>query len=655
MDGAFPGVIHSAVKTSGGTLRRCRQLRAASRVLAVIAGILGLLVLVGGWIFDSAAMRSIIPGAVSMKVNTAIGLMLTAAAILLDASPNRATRQLIRICSGVVVALAAATLWEDLSGRDLSIDNFLIPDRTTPVLVTAPGRMAVATAISFLLLGCSLLLRNRAPFWHQPPIAGAALLCLSNLIGYIYGIDNFAGIAFYTGMAVHTSSGLLMLSIAMLCARPQQGIMALISSEEIGGILARRLLPAAVLVPLLLGWLTWQGELRGMHGAAFGLAVFATANVSVFTYLTWTAGRRLNNVDREKERAAALLKTREDLLTIFVKHVPAAVAMLDREMRYLQVSDRWCGDYGLTQPDVAGRSHYEIFPDLPERWKTILRRGLSGEAVRSEEDQWDRAGGGTTWLCWEIRPWGAEGGLPEGILIFSEDITARKKAETALRESEQQLRELAGSLLTAQEDERRRLARELHDDITQRLAFLSIELGKLAGQEPIPPEEGQRRTAALQAQTLRISAEVRRLSHGLHPSIIEDFGLSIALEGFCEEFSKAQGVVARFEGLIDDSRLPTEAATCLYRVAQESLRNAVDHGKATHVRVDLNAEPGSIQLRIADNGNGFVPNETRTRSGLGLIGMRERIRLVHGTLSVSSQPGVGTEVTANVPLTKAAP
>src|SRR5690348_9915353 len=147
MDGAFPGVIHSAVKTSGGTLRRCRQLRAASRVLAVIAGILGLMVLVGGWIFDSAAMRSIIPGAVSMKVNTAIGLMLTAAAILLDASPNRATRQLIRICSGVVVALAAATLWEDLSGRDLGIDNFLIPDRTTPVLVTAPGRMAVATAI----------------------------------------------------------------------------------------------------------------------------------------------------------------------------------------------------------------------------------------------------------------------------------------------------------------------------------------------------------------------------------------------------------------------------------------------------------------------------------------------------------------------------
>src|ERR1700739_312917 len=109
-------------------------------------------------------------------------------------------------------------------------------------------------------------------------------------------------------------------------------------------------------------------------------------------------------VNRPLEAQAALLQSQEELLKIFVKHVPAAVAMLDRDMRYLQVSDRWCADYSLDNSKIAGRSHYEIFPDLPERWKEIHRRGLAGETLRAEEDRWDRDGG-TNWRRWEFFLW----------------------------------------------------------------------------------------------------------------------------------------------------------------------------------------------------------------------------------------------------------
>jgi len=233
---------------------------------------------------------------------------------------------------------------------------------------------------------------------------------------------------------------------------------------------------------------------------------------------------------------------------------------------------------------------------------------------------------------------------------FVSDITARKQAENALRNSEQQLRVLAGTLLTAQEDERRRLSRELHDDITQRLAFISIALGRLAQETPDSLAPARDTLRELQAQALEASNEVRRLSHGLHPSAIEDLGLSTALEEFCEEYQKVHGVQVKYEGLPEDSQLEQNIATTLYRVMQESLRNAVRHGRATEVQVTLTLASGALQLRVKDNGAGFASETTRIKSGLGVVSMRERIRLVHGTLTVSSQPGQGTEIIVTVPL-----
>jgi signal transduction histidine kinase len=150
-----------------------------------------------------------------------------------------------------------------------------------------------------------------------------------------------------------------------------------------------------------------------------------------------------------------------------------------------------------------GHSHFDIFPDIPDHWKQLLRRCLTGETIQAQEERWDREDGSILWLRWEIRPWGSRDGLPEGVLIFSENITDRKLAESTLRDNEQPLRVLAGSLLTAQDDERRRLPRELHDDVTQRLALLSIDLGKLAGEVPDSLAQARTTIRALQDQPFK--------------------------------------------------------------------------------------------------------------------------------------------------------
>jgi PAS domain S-box-containing protein len=391
--------------------------------------------------------------------------------------------------------------------------------------------------------------------------------------------------------------------------------------------------------------LTWSFGLLGL----IMILVVGSLYRGVVRYsrqaFTLNAGLEQRVADR-----TASLQASEELLKTFVKYVPAAVAMLDRDMRYLEVSDRWCADYSLTCGQMIGRTHYEIFPDLPERWKETHRRCLAGENLRAEEDAWERADGSCTWLRWEIRPWGGREQEPEGILIFTEDIAGRKQMDAALRHSEQELRALAASLLTAQEDERRRIARDLHDDVTQRLAFLSMEIGKLAN-APASAQDLRGELRSLQSQLVQVSQEVRRLSHGLHPSVIEDFGLSVALEEFCDEAGKANGIEVRFDGPIADSDLTIEAAASLYRVAQESVQNAAKHAGATEVRVALSRAGQRLELRVSDNGTGFAAEEGGAKTGLGIVSMKERMRLVNGEISITSGRSQGTEVLASVPLT----
>ena len=348
----------------------------------------------------------------------------------------------------------------------------------------------------------------------------------------------------------------------------------------------------------------------------------------------------LHEANRALEAQTVVLQSREELLKIFVKHAPAAVAMLDRDMRYLQVSDRWYSDFSLDSSEMRGRSHYEIFPDIPERWKQIHRRALAGETVRAEEDPWDREGR-TTWLRWEIRPWLNEGGVQGGILIFSEDITHRKNAE------EERLG-MSRRLMEAHEQERARIGRDLHDDVVQRLALLAIELEDI--QRDVPDSAGElgRRIGDLQNQTTQITNDVQLLSHELHSSKLEHLGIVGAAKNFCKEFSEGQKVEIDFQSHDLPPTLPTEPSLSLFRVLQEALRNAAKHSGVKRFEVRLWGSRGAINLTICDLGTGFDQEAALKSTGLGLTSMQERLRLVDGELSINSQPKGGTTIHARV-------
>ena len=350
----------------------------------------------------------------------------------------------------------------------------------------------------------------------------------------------------------------------------------------------------------------------------------------------------LQQANRVLEERTTALQTREELLKSFVTHVPAAVEMFDRDMRYLQVSDRFCADYSVISSEILGRSHYEVFPDLPERWTEMHRRGLAGETLRAEEDRWDREDG-TVWLRWEIRPWQNLDGEQGGILIFSEDITQRKLAEEALLG-------MSRKLVDAHEQERARIARELHDDIVQRLAFLAVQLDQVHQNIPDLGAEIGRQIGDLRNQTTDITNDLQSLSHELHSSKLEYLGIEVAAKNFCKEFGEHQRVEIDFQSHDMPDALPTDLSLTLFRVLQEALRNATKHSGVKSFEVKLWGSAEDVQLTVSDRGVGFDAEAATKGTGLGLTSMQERLRLVGGELSINSQPKRGTTIHARVRL-----
>jgi len=219
--------------------------------------------------------------------------------------------------------------------------------------------------------------------------------------------------------------------------------------------------------------------------------------------------------------------------------------------------------------------------------------------------------------------------------------------------SAREIRDLAGRLITAQEEERTRLARELHDDFSQRLALLSVDLEMFGRQAPSPPEKVEARMQELSTQVRELSTEVHRLSHELHPAKLEQLGLAAALRGFCKEASASHQMAIQFESDRIPAFLPKDVSLCLYRIAQEALQNVIKHSGATLATVRLAADNGELCLTVADDGAGFDLPKTRERGTLGLVSMTERVRLIGGHLDIESSSGQGTRIQARVRLKQA--
>jgi PAS domain S-box-containing protein len=315
---------------------------------------------------------------------------------------------------------------------------------------------------------------------------------------------------------------------------------------------------------------------------------------------------------------------------------------------------RLLGYQHTTSPGATFNWTQIVHPHDQEQTKAAARDCLNGRSPRFDvEHRVLRKDGSILWFhtCGTAtRP---KDGAGQRMIGTFADVTDRRRAEESLRASEatlrssyQEIQDLAGRLIAGQEMERKRLARELHDDLSQKLALLSIEvdLMRQAVGDSVPAAVG------ISERVTNISNDVHSLSHRLHPFKLEALGLVEAIRALCADMSKQYGLDVEFVTDAMPARLAPDLSLCLFRIAQEGLHNVVKHSGATGAWLHLSASATEISLQIADCGNGFVPAD-HVRTGLGLISMRERINFVGGRLAIRSLPGFGTRIGVRAPLT----
>jgi len=236
--------------------------------------------------------------------------------------------------------------------------------------------------------------------------------------------------------------------------------------------------------------------------------------------------------------------------------------------------------------------------------------------------------------------------LRVGVLEERQALLERQQVLSAQHEGE--ISALNERLMKAQEEERIRIAGELHDGVLQQLTSLALQLGTATLALP-PDSESKAEVREVEKKLIHVGAEIRQLSHELHPAVLHEKGLPDALSAYCEEFSTTRGIPISYEGDESVEELSPGAALCIYRIAQEALGNVAKHAQAKQVKVRLTRFEDRVCLAVSDDGVGFNPDGSGKSGGLGLINMRERVRQLNGTFELESKPGHGTTVKAEVP------
>jgi PAS domain S-box-containing protein len=593
------------------------------------------LVTFAGWTFHLPFLASTLPGAIPMKANTAAAFMLAALALL---RRNHRDLGFYSIC---VLILGALTRIEYLADTDFRIDELLFRDDSHIGMFA--GRMSQLTSTGIVLLGSALVLMKSRRSRLRQVARGLAVLAGTvgtvALLGYIFDThDPFHPIRPHSNVAIPTALGFIVGGLGVLFTNPFEGIVQQIRADNAGGLMLRRLLPAGVIVPLLLGYAVRTVQLKNGWEDGFSMALGAAAVVACLV-----TGMVINATELERED----LRWRESELRF--RHVANTAPV----MIWMSGTDKLCNYFNEPWLLFTGRA---LASELGNGWADGVHPEDVPQCFRTYNDSFDRRepfrmqyrlrryDGEYRWILDTGKPRFTENGQFAGYIGSCIDMTDRKAAEETLADLERRL-------LDAQEQERSRIARELHDDINQRLAILGWELQSF---DPAAPEaESGAFLASVTERLTEIGTDIQGISRRLHSSHLEYLGLETAAEVLCNDVRKQYPVEIEFISIGIPRNLPKDTSLCLYRVMQEALQNAVKHSGALRFGVELFGDSSEIRLEVSDDGAGFDQRSIDRRHGLGLISMRERIRMVHGEFAVTSQPGRGTTVTCRVPLAKA--
>ena len=443
---------------SDANVRLLKLLRMYCNASSIAAVAVGCMVLCG-WAFDLAILKTVLPGFVTMKANAALGVALGGMSLWLllpeGASPTR--RYVAHFFALLTSLVGAATLAEYTFSVDLGIDQLLFRDPHPSLGTASPGRLAPTTATAFVAIGLALILLNwKTRRGHRPSqflSLWPALIAVMAITGYVYQATALYRIWMYTQIALPTAASLLLLSAAVLFARPESGIACELTSEGSGSVMARRILPAIFFVPMILGWLCLQGEFAGWYRMEVGLALYAEGTVIVFAVLLWSSARKMNTEYRQRSiaeteihelnaalevRVAQRTKTLEQQTAVLAQQ--AALLDLAQDAIIVRDNDRRIVFWNRGAEVLYGwPAEFAIGKITSELLRTeFLTPAAEIEAHLLQEGHWEGEASPMTRdgrrLIVASR-WALQrdaNGAPSGILTLANDITERKAAEEAL-------------------------------------------------------------------------------------------------------------------------------------------------------------------------------------------------------------------------------
>ena len=616
------------------------------------------------WVFDYR-LRDILP----IQADAVFGFVLAGMALALRClapsrrAPRIACVALLSLLSIAVVLLGAGVLAQSLLGTPTGLDDML----GALGYVRAPntGRMAPLTAFGFLLTGLNLLLMEyRTRRGNFPAEYGAfivaGVMCIP-LIGHLYNVMSIEESA--QEMAPYISIDFFVLSIGILTARPCHPLMSLWNSTSPGGPLLRRLLPNSVILLVCLDFMVKWGVQNHLYGSEMASPLLILLSSSLLFVMFCRTASLLNREYEERRMGEAALAESNALLRVVSDSTPDAIFVKDRSGRMIFANPAQLRLLGREYDEVIGRSSRELY-DNPADADAVDREDQrvleSGEAMAFEATMHFPHGERT--LHSTKAPWRNDQGEVMGLAGISTDITERKRMEVALKAHETQLEalvaartaevsELIGHLETTREEEKRAIARELHDDLGSALTALNMHLSLLFQQMPDEPKFAER-AAKIKTLLSSITGATRRIQIGLRPDKLDVFGIKVAIAEQAAEFEKYSGVHCEASVPDDAVHYAPRVDIALFRMVQEALNNIAKHAQATRVDVVLDDTDDEVILSVRDNGVGIPDGKSGTVTH-GLRGMRERAGYLGGSVRIDSAPGRGTLIVITIPKTEA--
>ena len=400
-----------------------------------------------GWTLDIEVLKRVLPGLVAMNPATAITFVLAGVALLVLLRTDVEDEGLGRVSRGLALAVALVGLLKLiglLSGWGSGVDQLLFAEKLEAEAAVSgvPNRMAPNTALNFLLIGCGLLLLDwrtrRGHYWPaQYLVLAAAVPSLLTILGYAYGVGSFSGVASHIPMALHTALAFLVVVVGILCSRPERGLVALLRSDSMGGVVTRRLLPAAVLVPTALGWLRLEGERAGLYNTEVGVALMVVLSIAILATVVGLSARLLHRTDTERKRAE---EARSRLAAIVESSNDAVIGQtLEGIITSWNVAAERI--YGYLEGEVLGESlSLLVPPDRSDEVPAILEKVRRGERLDHYETERVKKDGERIHVSITVSPVRDPDGNIVGVSTVARDVTARKRAEEALHESEARTR-----------------------------------------------------------------------------------------------------------------------------------------------------------------------------------------------------------------------